>query len=47
MVQHEIPPVFDENGRVLVLGSFPVCAVEKKRRFLLRAPAKSRFLGAS
>ena len=23
MVQHEIPPVFDENSRVLVLGSFP------------------------
>lgn len=22
MVQHEIPPVFDENSRVLVLGSF-------------------------
>ena len=34
MVQHEIPPVFDENSRVLV------CAVEKSGVFL-RAPAKS------
>lgn len=40
MVQHEIPPVFDENSRVLVLGSFSVCAVEKSGVFL-RAPAKS------
>ena len=32
MVQHEIPPVFDENGRVLVLGSFP-SVQSRKRRF--------------
>ena len=29
MVQHEIPPVFDENSRVLVLGSFPSVLVRR------------------
>lgn len=34
MVQHEIPPVFDENSRVLRFGLVSVCAVEKSGVFL-------------
>lgn len=39
MVQHEIPPVFDENSRVLVLGSFP-SVQSRKAAFFYGHPAK-------
>lgn len=42
MVQHEIPPVFDENSRVLVLGSFP-SVQSRKAAFFYGAPGQNRF----
>ena len=44
MVQHEIPPVFDENGRVLVLGSFP--SVQSRKAAFSTGTRKTAF-GAS
>ena len=41
MVQHEIPPVFDENGRVLVLGSFP-SVQSRKAAFFYGHPLLAR-----
>lgn len=44
MVQHEIPPVFDENSRVLVLGSFP--SVQSRKAAFFTGTRKIAF-GAS
>ena len=41
MVQHEIPPVFDENGRVLVLGSFP--SVQSRKAAFFYGHPQNRF----
>ena len=41
MVQHEIPPVFDENSRVLVLGSFP--SVQSRKAAFFYGHPQNRF----
>ena len=41
MVQHEIPPVFDGNSRVLVLGSFP--SVQSRKAAFFYGHPQNRF----
>ena len=41
MVQHEISPVFDENSRVLVLGSFP--SVQSRKAAFFYGHPQNRF----
>lgn len=45
MVQHEIPPVFDENSRVLVLGSFP--SVQSRKAAFFSTGTRKTAFGAS
>jgi hypoxanthine-DNA glycosylase len=41
MIDHPIPPVFDENSRVLVLGSFP--SVKSRKEMFFYGHPQNRF----
>ena len=40
-VEHNIPPVFDENSRILILGSFP--SVQSRENAFFYAHPRNRF----
>ena len=40
-VKHNIPPVFDENSRILILGSFP--SVQSRENAFFYAHPRNRF----